>query len=259
VYIFFILQYPFFGVAMFATLLAFPIGGLIGQKFAIRALPALNATTAGQAAIATGLMSAIVRVNADAFTARLVQLFSIANIAAVTWLEIKILTTVVMTVMFDLDNVPFYALEFGIIAGFIAALLTQFVLRFGMQGVVATDAMYWPFIILSVVIVVFAAFGLSFELYPTFSELTDSISLQPLIDSLTLGFFLINIFLVNAIYHVGRDDLWLRLSAFGSKGGQGNLAASHLFRATLFAAPVWLVLILVGMLISVILGVRLIL
>lgn len=254
VYVFFLLQYPFFGAAMFVTLLAFPLGGWIGQRLALQALRAFNATDDGRAAIGMGLISAIVRVNSDAFTARLFQILSIVNISAVVWLEIKILTTIVASVIFGLNYEPSHSLEFSLIAGLVAVLLVQFVFRFGMQGVVVTDALYWPFIILSVVIIALVALTLAFDETGGFTELAATVSFKPLIDPLTLSFFLLNILLVNAVYHVGRDDLWLRLSAFGGQSQHENLGASSLFKATLFALPVWLVLILVGMLIPILIG-----
>jgi len=239
---------------MFVALLAFPIGGLIGQRIALRAVRTFNTSDDGRTAIVTGLMSAIVRVNANVFTTRLVQFLSVINISAVVWLEIKILTTIVLSVIFGIEYDASNALEFGLTAGVVAGLLVQFVLRFGMQGVVATDALYWPFIILSAVIVVFVTMATAYGKSGGLNELISNISLDPLIDPLTLGFFLLNIILVNAVYHVGRDDLWLRLSAFSNEIHQDNLAASRLFKATILALPVWLVLILAGMMIPVLIG-----
>lgn len=254
VYVFFILQYPFFGWAMFFTLAAFPLGGLVGQLVAKKAVETLRQSSAGRAAFETGLMTAVVRVNSNVLTSQLVRYLSMLNITAVIWLEIKVLTTILCNVVFQISFEPRNAIIFAVVAGLFTVLLVQFILRFGMQGVIATDAMYWPFIILSAALIAAVVFYLSFNAAGDLSHLVQMISLRPRIPDVTLAFFLLNIFAVNAVYHVGRDDLWLRMSAFQSTGQKDNPAASQLFQATLFAVPVWFILISVGMLVPTILG-----
>lgn len=252
VYVFFLLQYPYFGGWMFFTLLAFPLGGLIGQVVSTHALKQFSSNNLTKDAISTGLMASIVRVTSTQATASLVKAISIVNIFALVWLEIKILTTIILSVIFSIEYGPENAVYFGVVAAVLAGLLVQFVLRFGMQGVIATDALYWPFIILSVGLMIIVVLYLAIDGSSGLAGAIGDVKLEPLIDPVTLCFFLLNIFLVNAVYHVGRDDLWLRLSAFHRSGGAKNPAASELFRATLFAAPVWMMLIIVGMLLPVV-------
>lgn len=262
VYAFFLLQYQSFGWAMFTTVIAMPFGAYIGGILAskvMRNAEKSQGTETDNSSISSrsGLLTAIIRNHYGDSSATLHRIIISLNIFAIIWLEIKILTSIALVIFFQESQYFSDPVVHGLVAGVTALLIMNFVLQFGMQGVVMTDALYWPFIILSALIVC----GLTFyAVIDPSVAIQKSLSLEPEIGGWTLIFFIINIFVVNSVYHCAREDLWIRIEAFSPSADEpsvtpsDNPAIRQLLPATLLAIPVWLALIATGMMVPMIIG-----
>ncbi|MBN4055221.1 hypothetical protein JYU12_00595 [bacterium AH-315-K03] len=250
VYLFFLLQSSRYGWVAFFSLLGLPLGAYVAQKLCNLALIRAEKDEAFKTAIKNGVMSSMHAICSLPGTAEICRKVSIANIFAVIWLETKVLSTITIATL--APHASDDSLYIAMVSAGVIFFLVQYIVKFGMNGVILTDALYWPLIILSVLVVTASTF---INYNNTDIELTASMLFQTQLPTYMLVGFVFNAILINAIYQVAREDQWLRVSAFRSDENiRLNPAVTSIFSTSLMAVPVWLFLIISGLVFGYLVG-----
>ena len=250
VYLFFLLQTPAYGWLILLSLIGLPLGAFVAKNLSERALHRASYEDEFKKAITNGVMASLHICCSKKGTAEICRKISIVNILAVIWLETKILTSITLSVL--LPEFASESIVIALLASTIIFFLTQYITRFGMNGVIITDVLYWPLIIISVLLVILVTTN-SFSQSAFELQLQNVLPLEMSIPSMLA--FSLNVLLINSIYQISREDHWIRVSAFRSDNDiKDNPAVNSLVLVAMLAIPIWLCLIFAGFLYGVLLG-----
>ena len=235
-----------FGLLLFASPLTLLAAGFIARHISNGLLQRAADQGRSPPVLSTGLMGSVIGNCRDSTIATLARLVGIANVVIIVWLEVKYLAIYISQYLYAQAGSPPLPV-IGLVAAVIVGALSLFVMRYGMNGVIVSDCIYWPITLVSCG---FLAIWLLFNALDNggLAAFHHSPLLNPPeVSTLALLGFIFNITVTNIAILSVRDEHWIRVVAFSSeKDVRPNLMIDSLPKACAQAAALWSLLIVVG-------------
>jgi len=238
VLVFFLGNAKVFGIWVLVCSLSIWIGGYVTNFFTKKIIALKRVKSLLTSSDQTGGVLASLcwtNTNKGKNSSLLIKYISLANIAAIIWLEFALFS--------DIGGDIFGITDIWVKAIFLAICsfaVIFFVLRYGIRGFAFTDIFQTPIIALSIFIIVVGAIWL---LNGSTVDFTLSL-IQPIVDTKTIFLFIIHVIFLNAFIVLATEPHWLRLWVFQEKETETQIAS------TIATAIIWAVLVGIGLIAS---------
>ena len=244
VFYFFLLNTNVFGYLLFVSIVTIPVGAVVAKTIQLKALQRCLNNETVKNACSVGTLAGVLNAVTGKNVGRIIRIISICMLSAFLWMEIKIVSMLLTTIMAPDHMAPVLT---AIVAAIITFLLASYVFRFGMTGIVVSDFLYWPGIILCVLLLmaILASYTSDFDLLQHARYV-----MRPNLGIYEQLAWIINVCFLNLAIVSVRDDHWCRLPAFGVEAGKENKALKCLPLAAIQTATVGALLIFGGFLCS---------